>query len=301
MKAFGYLAHRTAICEGCGKRLPTESDPVIVWGHSLDGLAYAAYCEPCTRKLRVKVVDRVVGEQWCPPPPHLCSDCGRALPAPDDGGWVLGALTAEGLACFCNDCRLQRGLPTAATFRPESSDEPAPSGERLGKAGLGTCLLVGVLSDTHGTLDPAILELFADCDHIVHAGDVGDRTVLERLRRLARVTAVRGNCDSGSLIGLPDAATVTLEDVTLLVRHDRVMVEALDAIVLAAMRDAGRGVVICGHTHMPATSRKDGVLYLNPGSASLRRYEVPRSVALLRIERQDCTAEIHELGCDVLL
>jgi hypothetical protein len=72
MKAFGYLAHKTAVCEACGKRLPTASDRVIVWGHSLDGLAYAAYCEPCTRKLRVKVVDRVVGEQWRPPPPHLC-------------------------------------------------------------------------------------------------------------------------------------------------------------------------------------------------------------------------------------
>ena len=59
MREFGYRAHRTAVCESCGKRLPSEADPAIVWGHSLDGLTYAAYCESCADRLRVKVVDRV--------------------------------------------------------------------------------------------------------------------------------------------------------------------------------------------------------------------------------------------------
>jgi putative phosphoesterase len=61
------------------------------------------------------------------------------------------------------------------------------------------------------------------------------------------------------------------------------------------MRAAGRGIVVCGHTHVPAVERKDGILFLNPGSASLRRSEVSRSVALLHIERGECAAEIHEL------
>ena len=159
----------------------------------------------------------------------------------------------------------------------------------------GTPVLVGVLSDTHGRLDSAIVDLFDGCDHIIHAGDVGDRAILERLRVLAPVTAIYGNSDGGDLAHLHDSATVTLGGVTVLVRHDLVMVEALDAAILEAMRAAGRGVVICGHTHVPKIKRKDGILYLNPGSASLRRYEVPRSVAVLRIERGECVAEILEL------
>ena len=275
---------------------------MIVWGHSLDGLDYAPYCEACVRKLRVTVVERVVvGEWWCPPPPHRCSDCGRALPAPDDRGWVLGALTGAGLVCLCNVCRLRRGLPTAATFRSQSSDELASLGERPPKVGHEGFLLVGVLSDTHGALDPAILDLFAACDHIVHAGDIEDPTILERLGALAPVTAVYGNCDGGGDLGrLPASATVTLGGVTVHVRHDIETTRVLDGAVLAEMRDAGHGVVIGGHTHLPLVSRDAGILFLNPGSASLRRQGVQRSVALLRIEDGCCEAGIRELGWDVL-
>lgn len=303
MKAFGYLAHRTAVCEGCGWRLPTASDPVIVWGHSLDGLDYAPYCEPCVSKLRLTVVERVVvGEQWCPPPPHRCSGCGCALPAPDDGGWVRGALTGAGLVCMCNDCLVRRGLPIAATFRSESSDVPVSLDERPREGGQDASMLVGVLSDTHGALDPAILELFAACDHIVCAGDIEDATILERLGSLAPVTGVCGNCDGGGDLGrLPASATVTLGGVTVHVRHDIETTKALDGAVLAKMREAGHGAVIGGHTHVPWVSREDGILFLNPGSASLCRQGVQRSVALLRIEDGCCEAEIRELGWDVLL
>ena len=252
MRTFGHLTHRTAVCEGCGKRLPTEADPAIVWGHSLDGLAFAAYCESCATRFRVEVVERV-------------------------------------------EC----GLP--ATVTTPQADEPAPVNELRCEAKSDGPFLVGVLSDTHGRLDPTILDLFAGVDHIVHAGDVGDWTVLEQLSGLAPVTAVRGNCAEGNCAGLPESATAPLDGVMVHVRHDLVMVEALDASVVTAMEEAGRGVVICGHTHMPAIQRKDGVLYLNPGSATLRRYEVPRAAALLRIERQETAAEIHELGYDVLL
>ena len=162
-------------------------------------------------------------------------------------------------------------------------------------------LLVGVLSDTHGKLDPAIIELFAGCDHIVHAGDVGDLDILEQLCALAPVTAVRGNCDKEGWSGLPEAATATFDGMVVHVRHDLVMAEAFDVPTLAAMRDADRGVVICGHTHRPHVEQRGGVLYLNPGSASVRPYERPRSVALLRIEWRRCEAEICELGRDMLL
>ena len=163
-----------------------------------------------------------------------------------------------------------------------------------------TTVLVGVLSDTHGKLDPAIVELFAGCDHIVHAGDVEDRAILERLTALAPVTAVHGNDVEGTCAGLPECATVVFDGFSLHVRHDLVMIEALDASVLAAMHDAGCGVVVSGHTHVPDISRKDGIVYLNPGSASVPRGGLARSVALLRIEGGECTATIHELGRDAL-
>ena len=84
MREFGYRAHRTAACESCGKHLPSETDPAIVWGHSLDGLDYAAYCEACTERLRVKVVDRVVPEPDLvdgPTAPDLARDAGDLSPA----------------------------------------------------------------------------------------------------------------------------------------------------------------------------------------------------------------------------
>jgi putative phosphoesterase len=144
----------------------------------------------------------------------------------------------------------------------------------------GSSLLVGVLSDTHGKLDPAIIELFSGCDHIIHAGDVGDHDILAQLGALAPVTAVRGNCDKEGWTGFPEASTATFDGIAVHVRHDLVMAEAFDVPTLTAMRDADRGVVICGHTHQPFVEHRAGVLYLNPGSASIPPYERPRSVAL---------------------
>jgi putative phosphoesterase len=85
------------------------------------------------------------------------------------------------------------------------------------------------------------------------------------------------------------------------VRFTGEQVELLDAHVLAAMQRAARGVIISGHTHVPATEQRDGVFSLNPGSARLPHYDVPRSVALLRIEGASYTAEIRMLGSDLLL
>jgi len=144
-------------------------------------------------------------------------------------------------------------------------------------------LLIGVLSDTHGRLDSAIVDVFAGVEHIIHAGDVGDRDILETLAVLAPVTAVRGNCDEDGWDDLPEAVTAAFGDLTLHVRHDLAMVELLDAPVLAAMQREARGVIIFGHSHVPVTGRHDGVFYLNPGSASLTHYDVPRSVALLPV------------------
>lgn len=112
-------------------------------------------------------------------------------------------------------------------------------------------LLVGVLSDTHGRLDSDIVDVFAGVDHIIHAGDVGDRDILETLAVLAPVTAVRGNSDEDGWVDLPEAVTAAFGDLTLHVRHDLAMVELLDAPVLAAMQRSAHGMIISGHTPTP--------------------------------------------------
>lgn len=147
---------------------------------------------------------------------------------------------------------------------------------------------VGVISDTHGRLDPRVLELFHGVDLIVHAGDIGAPAVLEELRAVAPVTAVRGNVDRGGWArSLPDEAAVSLGGVRMLVRH--VKEEAVRSHDLVG---EGFGVVIVGHSHAPTVDRRNGVLYLNPGSAGNRRFRLPRAVAFLDILGGEARAEI---------
>jgi putative phosphoesterase len=163
-------------------------------------------------------------------------------------------------------------------------------------------MLIGVISDTHGRLDPAVAEVFAGVDHIVHAGDVGDEAIVERLREIAPITAVRGNCDDAPWgLALPCTASEPFDGVRVTAVHDLDMLEVLAPPELRlVMRDAG-AVVISGHTHFAETVSEDGVLYLNPGSASLCWYERPRSVALLRLQSGQPEVQFVELGSDLLL
>ena len=152
----------------------------------------------------------------------------------------------------------------------------------------GEVVRVGVISDTHGRLDPDVLALFSGVDHIIHAGDVGSPAVLEGLRRLAPVTAVRGNVDTGGWAwDLPVEARVTLGGATLLVGHIR------DEL-LARNDPAAEGVaaVIVGHSHKPALEWQRGILHLNPGSAGNRRFRLPRAAALLEIGPDGLDARI---------
>jgi hypothetical protein len=144
-------------------------------------------------------------------------------------------------------------------------------------------LVIGVISDTHGHLYPEVKDALAGVDHIVHAGDVGMPELLTELCTIAPVTAARGNCDTGAWAdSLPLRAEVELGGARILVGHigGRLREEA------AASRNSGRAsadVVIFGHSHQALVERKDGVLYLNPGSAGPRRYGRPRTMAFLKI------------------
>jgi uncharacterized protein len=150
--------------------------------------------------------------------------------------------------------------------------------------------LVGVISDTHGLLRPEAIGKLAGVDHVVHAGDIGSPEILDRLREIAPVTAVRGNNDKGAWAKeIPEAQLLDLNGRRLYVLHD---ISALDLDPAAA----GIAVVIAGHSHKPAAAERNGVLFLNPGSAGPRRFKLPISVATLRIYAKSVRAEIHELA-----
>ncbi|HXX27900.1 MAG TPA: metallophosphoesterase family protein [Terriglobales bacterium] len=148
---------------------------------------------------------------------------------------------------------------------------------------------IGVISDTHGLLRPEAIEALRGSDHIIHAGDVGDPTILDRLRELAPLTAVRGNVDVEAWARkIPESNVLEIQGFTIYVLHD------LGALDLNP-ESAGFRAVIYGHSHMPRQEFKKGVLYFNPGSAGPRRFHLPISVGKVFVERTKLRAEILEL------
>lgn len=149
---------------------------------------------------------------------------------------------------------------------------------------------IGVISDTHGLLRPEAVELLSGVDHIVHAGDIGRPEVIDALRRLAPVTAVRGNVDMGDWA----AAFPATERVRLGGRSIHVLHNLADLALDPA--SAGIDVVISGHTHRPKVETVGGVLYLNPGSAGPRRFTLPIALATLVLDDRGVRPRIHELA-----
>ena len=148
---------------------------------------------------------------------------------------------------------------------------------------------IGVISDTHGLVRPEALRALAGAELIVHAGDVGGPEVLDALRAVAPVVAVRGNNDRGPwAAALAETEVVETAGRSLYVLHD---LKELDLDPRAAGFDA----VIAGHSHQPRIDRRAGVLYLNPGSAGPRRFRLPIAVAWLAIEPTGLDAEIVQL------
>ncbi len=134
---------------------------------------------------------------------------------------------------------------------------------------------IGILSDTHGLLRPEALAALAGADHILHAGDVGDPAILEKLRTLAPVTAIRGNIDThGPCASLPATEAIELDGHLFYLVHS---LQDLDLDPVAAHIS----VVVSGHSHKAAVEHRNGVLLLNPGSAGPRRFRLPVTLALL--------------------
>lgn len=151
-------------------------------------------------------------------------------------------------------------------------------------------ILVGIISDTHGLLRPEALQALRGSEHIIHAGDIGDAKILNQLATIAPVTAIRGNVDKESWARkLPETEVVEFGGISIYVLHD---LAKLDLKPEAA----GFRVVIYGHSHAPKHETKNGVLFLNPGSAGPRRFRLPVSVARMTIRGGKILAEIVELS-----
>jgi len=149
--------------------------------------------------------------------------------------------------------------------------------------------LIGVISDTHGLLRPEAVKALQGVELIIHAGDIGNPKVLANLSRLAPVHAVRGNTDrAGWAADLPLTLVVEVGGVLLYVLHELFTLD-LDPAA------AGFASVIYGHSHSPHLERKDGVLFLNPGSAGPRRFTLPVTLALLKIAGNSLEPQIIEL------
>ncbi|WP_257170836.1 metallophosphoesterase family protein [Bradyrhizobium sp. SRS-191] len=151
---------------------------------------------------------------------------------------------------------------------------------------------IGIISDTHGLLRPAAERALAGVDHIIHGGDIGSPDIIPALRRIAPVTAIRGNVDVGDwATDYPSTALVELAGRTFHVLHD---LKTLRFDALARRVD----IVISGHSHIPKIETIDGVLYLNPGSAGRRRFKLPITLATLDVTAQGLRSELHDLGAD---
>jgi putative phosphoesterase len=150
-------------------------------------------------------------------------------------------------------------------------------------------MLVGVISDTHGLLRPAALAALRPAAMVIHAGDIGKPAILEALRDIGPLSAVRGNIETQCwAAGLPEQTVVTAGNHKILVLHD---VSQLTVDPVAA----GLAAIVFGHSHKPSVEERAGVLYLNPGSAGPRRFRLPVTLAYLHVTPKSLRAEIIPL------
>jgi hypothetical protein len=149
---------------------------------------------------------------------------------------------------------------------------------------------IGLISDTHGLLREEALTALAGSELIIHAGDVGGPEILDRLRDVAPVVAVRGNIDNGAWAAqLPPVAVAEAGSVLIYVLHDLAQLDLNPAA-------AGFHVVVSGHSHKPSRTERSGVTYINPGGAGPRRFRLPITVARLELCEPLWRVEFIELA-----
>ena len=167
----------------------------------------------------------------------------------------------------------------------------------------GTAFRIVAVADTHGRPHPALDARIRELSpaHIVHAGDVGELTVLRNLERIAPLTAVRGNIDPHGPTDLPDRATIdVLGDHGLLVRifmtHIAVYGPKLRADVARVAREEDASLVVCGHSHVPFATQDRGIAVFNPGSAGPRRFQLPIVFGVIDVSATAVT--VRHVDCE---
>lgn len=151
-------------------------------------------------------------------------------------------------------------------------------------------LRVGLISDTHGLLRPEAVAFLHGSDYIIHAGDIGNQDILQNLSAIAPVIAVRGNNDKDAWAeSIPETQLVKFGKTFVYVLHDLAQLD-IDP------KAAGVDVVVSGHSHRPLVEKRNGVLFVNPGSAGPRRFKLPIAVGELVIANGSITPRIVELG-----
>ncbi|MBI6872576.1 metallophosphoesterase family protein [Clostridium aciditolerans] len=152
---------------------------------------------------------------------------------------------------------------------------------------------IGVISDTHGLLRHEALEMLKGVEMIIHAGDVGDPEILQKLKEIAPVVAVRGNCDKGEwAYKLNKTEVIKLGEVLIYVIHN---INDIDIDLEAA----GFNIVVSGHSHKPLNIEDNGILFLNPGSIGPRRFNLPISMGILNINKEKVNANLIELDSNI--
>jgi len=150
--------------------------------------------------------------------------------------------------------------------------------------------LIGLISDTHGLLRKEAVAALRGSELVVHAGDVGKPEILEELERIAPVVAVRGNVDTAAWAAkLPETAVAEADGLSIYVLHD---LNSLDVNPVAA----GFRIVVSGHSHKPGKTERNGVLYINPGSAGPRRFQLPVTLARLNVSKSPYEVEFVHLA-----
>lgn len=162
-------------------------------------------------------------------------------------------------------------------------------GSQLSKPAIREQHLIGLISDTHGLLRPQALAALHGVDLIIHSGDIGNPEVLQALKKIAPLVAVKGNIDRDPWAErLPETRTLKIDNVRIFVIHN---VNEID------FNPAARSyhVVVSGHSHKPSVATRDGVLFVNPGSAGPRRFKLPVALGKLRVAAGQASAELVEL------
>ena len=155
-------------------------------------------------------------------------------------------------------------------------------------------VLIGVISDTHGKLDERVLRLFANVHRIIHAGDIGDEELVWQLEKIAPVVAVRGNNDARTMC-YPNERMAVIEGRTFYVRHQFATVEKMSAAQQRIIDQRMPDAVIFGHSHQAYADSWRGTLLFNPGSAGPKRFNLPRTVGLLKLHEDHIEPRILNL------